>query len=463
MNLESLQELITQGEGPALEFKKSTGELRPAMESLCGMLNLQGEGKVLFGVTPKGEARGQMVADKTLEEIANATRHIEPQADFVTTKVSLGKGLWVVVIEAKKGKARGPFTFDRRPYLRVSNTTQKMAHSEFDERVVDRLHADKPWDTWVSPDWKVSDLDAEEIHQMVEDAIQKKRLSATMSGEKTETILRRLKLVSDDGITRAAAIVFGKEEGPGYPMGSIRLARFRGITKQEFRDNRQFEGNAFALLKHADKFLDDYIPIASKIVEGQMQRIDTPRYPPLALREAIVNALIHRDYSIAGGAVSIAVYDDRLEVWSSGTLPPKMTLAKLKKEHDSEPRNPLIASVFHRRGLIEQWGRGTNEILRFAREADCPEPEFLELGNSFVVRFWPVKIAGEEKAPETLEQKILVILRRSGPLSVSDVLKELGESVPLRSLQRELKQLVIKRKLAVSGKGKATTYRITDK
>jgi len=106
-----------------------------------------------------------------------------------------------------------------------------------------------------APDWKVSDLDTEEIHQMVEDAIQKKRLSPTMSGEKTETILRRLKLVTEEGATRAAAIVFGREEGPGYPMGSIRLARFR--------DNRQFEGNAFALLKHADKFLDDYIPIAS--------------------------------------------------------------------------------------------------------------------------------------------------------------------------------------------------------
>jgi len=100
---------------------------------------------------------------------------------------------------------------------------------------------------------------------MVEDAIQKKRLSATMSGEKTETLLRRLKLVTEDGVTRAAAIVFGKEEGPGYPMGSIRLARFRGITKQEFRDNRQFEANAIALLKHADKFLDDYIPIARAI------------------------------------------------------------------------------------------------------------------------------------------------------------------------------------------------------
>ena len=141
MNHETLKELVAQGEGPTLEFKKSTGELRPAMESFCGMLNHSGTGKVLFGITPKGEIRGQMVADKTLEDIANATRQIEPEADFATTKVPLEGGLCVLVVDAHKGKARGPFTFDKRPYLRVENTTQKMSRTEFDQRLSDRFHA----------------------------------------------------------------------------------------------------------------------------------------------------------------------------------------------------------------------------------------------------------------------------------------------------------------------------------
>ena len=285
-------------------------------------------------------------------------------------------------------------------------------------------------------------------------------------GETVEVVLRRLELVTDRRVMRAAAILFGKEGGPGHPMGEVRLARFRGLTKDEFRDNRQFKGHAFSLLAHAERFLDEHVPIASTFVEGQMRRVDTPLYPPLALREALVNALVHRDYSVDGGAVSVALFDDRLEIWSTGLLPTGLTPADLRGTHESNPRNRLIAGVFHRRGLIERWGRGTNKILAEAERAGCPEPEFEETAGAFVVRFRPVaerRDAGSP-APDVGERgaRVLEILRRAGPLGATAILEELGESITLRSLQRELRRLARAELIEASGQGRSTTYRLAE-
>lgn len=457
-----LRRVIAQGESATLEFKRSTGELREGMEALCGMLNDAGRGRVLFGVTDAGVILGQTVAEKTLREVANASRKIEPAAECRTSWVPIRRGLGVLGVVANP-TAPGPFTFEGRGFLRVGNTTQRMSRAEFDRRVVQRLERQTPWDRWIARDWKVRDLDRDEIHRTVEDAVEAKRLTGAL-GEKPEVILRRLELVTNRGVTRAAAILFGKEGGPGYPMGEIRLARFRGTTKDEFRDNRQFKDHAFALLRHAERFLDEHVPVASRFVEGRMRRVDTPSYPPLAVREALVNALVHRDYSLDGGSVSVALFDDRLEIWSTGTLPEGLTPEKLKGVHDSVPRNRLIADVFYRRGLIERWGRGTNKILAEAERAGCPEPEFEEIAGAFVVRFRSAAVTAGAPATDELPErakKILEILGQLGPLRAPALLEALGEPITLRALQIQLKRLREAGHISALGRGKATTYRLT--
>ncbi|MBI5369257.1 MAG: hypothetical protein HZA54_19630 [Planctomycetes bacterium] len=335
-----------------------------------------------------------------------------------------------------------------------------MSHSEFDRRVVERLESHLPWDRWIAPDWKTRDLDLREIHRTVEDAVEAKRLTGVL-GERIEVVLRRLELVTDRGVTRAAAILFGKEGGPGYPMGEIRLARFRGVTKDEFRDNRQFKDHAFALLGHAERFLDEHVPVASRFVEGRMRRTDTPLYPPLAVREALVNALVHRDYSSDGGAVGVALFDDRLEIWSTGVLPAGLSPEVLRGTHESVPRNRLIAEVFYRRGLIEKWGRGTNKILLDAKRLGCPEPQFEEIAGSFVVRFQPaatVRAVGVATGMGVRAEAILQLVRRLGPTRAAEILRALGEPITLRTLQRELGRLRESGSILARGRGEATTY-----
>jgi ATP-dependent DNA helicase RecG len=459
MKLASLKKLVARGEGPELEFKRSTGELREAMESLCGMLNASGSGRVVFGVTNDGTIVGQQVAEKTNREIADCSRRIEPVAEIRTVTVRAAKDRSAIVVEAA-GRARGPFTFDGRGYLRVNNTTQRMSHAEFDRRVVERLSDQKPWDTWRARDWGVRDLDEDEIHRAVEDAVDARRLTGVL-GEKPPVVLKRLGLLMEGGLTRAAVVLFGRDDGPGHTIGQLRLARFRGSTKDEARDNRQFQGHAFALLRFAETFLDEHVPVASTFTAGRMRRNDRPPYPPRALREALVNALVHRDYSIDGGAVSVAIFDDRLEVWSTGLLPEGITPEKLKGAHESILRNRLIAGAFHRRGLIEQWGHGTNKILSEAARAGCPEPQFEEVTGAFVVRFRPAPAVPPVAPADGISprgERILGILRQTGGLSAMDVLDRLGEDVTVRAIQKELRRLREAGLVRSRGVGKSTAY-----
>lgn len=185
----------------------------------------------------------------------------------------------------------------------------------------------------------------------------------------------------------AAVVLFGKTQPllPHYPQCVLRMARFRGRDTSEFLDNRQELGHAFDLFQRAQRFWRDHLPVAGRIVPQLFERIDDPLYPPAALREALANALCHRDYSIAGGAVSLALFDDRLETSSTGVLPFDLTPADLARPHRSRPWNPLIAQVFYRRGIIEIWGRGT---LKMAELTTLPPGCRCRRSNVRPARWW---------------------------------------------------------------------------
>ena len=197
--------------------------------------------------------------------------------------------------------------------------------------------------------------------------------------------------MKQDTLLRAAVVLFGRSDRllPDFAQCLLRVARFRGTEKGEFLDNRRFNGHAFDLFQRAQRFLLDHMPIAGRFEPGRMERIDEPAYSPLAFREAIANAICHRDYATGGSSIGVAMYDDRLEVSSSGTLHFGFTPQSLFEPHESRPWNPLIASVFYRRGIIESWGQGTIRMAAWTKEAGLPAPEILEIPGAVVVRFKP--------------------------------------------------------------------------
>jgi ATP-dependent DNA helicase RecG len=226
-------------------------------------------------------------------------------------------------------------------------------------------------------------------------------------------LLRGFSLIRDEQLLRAAVVLFGKPVRleSEFPQCLLRVAKFKGTDKTEFLDNRQFCGNVFRLLNRAEQFLRESLPIAGRVIPQLFERADDPLYPSIALREALANAFCHRDYSIGGGSVAVGVYDDRLEISSSGTLHFELTPQKLFEPHESLPWNPLIARLFHRRGIIESWGRGTIKMVELAEKAGLPRPEIEETGGCVIVRFRPSRYVAPQQVKRDLTQRQQAILQ----------------------------------------------------
>ena len=400
------------GESETLECKRTTGERREAVRTLCAMLNHRG-GRVLFGVDPDGRVLGQQVSDRTIEEVAQELRAIDPPAFPSIDRVDVGNRREVLVVSTATGQ-NGPYSYRGQAYRRVGNTSPALSRDEYNRMLLERLHGEHRWENEPASGWSILDLDVAEIVRTMEEAIRRGRADDPGTRDPAD-LLRGLGLMRDGRVLRAAAILFGRTERleADYPQCLLRLAKFRGVDRTEFLDNRQFHGNAFDLLLKAERFLRESLPVAGRIEPGLFERVDDPLYPPLALREALANAFCHRDYAIGGGSVGAAIYDDRLEVTSSGTLHFGLTAAALFAPHESLPWNPLIARVFFRRGMIESWGRGTIKMAELVRQAGMPMPEIEDAGGGVTVRFRPTRYVPPQRIGRDLtkrQQQVLAYL-----------------------------------------------------
>lgn len=430
----------TSGESETLEFKRTTGERREAARTLCAMLNHRG-GRALFGVEADGRVVGQQVSDHTIEEVAHELREIDPPAFPTIDRVPLGNGE-VLVVGVSTGQNR-PYSYRGQAYRRVGNTSQALSRDEYNRMLLERVHGEQRWENEPATGWSVADLDAAEITKTIEEAIRRGRVEDPGTRE-PEEILRGLGLMKDGALLRAALVLFGGADrlAAAFPQCLLRVARFAGTDKTEFRDNRQFRGNAFELLLAAERFLRDHVPIAGRVVSGRLDRVDEPLYPPLAVREALANAFCHRDYAIGGGSVGVALYDDRLEVTSSGTLHFGLTPEMLFGPHESLPWNPLIAGVFYRRGIIESWGRGTLKMAELASSAGLPRPEIEDAGGGVTVRFRPTRYVPPQRVGRDLterQQAIMVVLHDSvGGLGLRQVHSLVGGDATQRQVREDL-------------------------
>ena len=385
-NAKQLAALVKEGEGPALEFKRSTGELKEGMQTLCAFLNGSG-GRVLFGVRPEGTIEGQAVSDQTLRDFAQAADRFEPPAYVSLHRVKLKAGRELILAAVEGGVDMRPFTYEGRPYERVGSTTRRMPQAKYERLLVERGHAKRRWENLPAEGLALKNLDRKEILRTRELAIQQNRISPDTRHDIGE-ILDRLGLRGASALTQAAQVLYGKKFLPDYPQCLLKMGRFRGTEiTGEIVDNRQEHMNAFAMVREGMAFLERTMPLGARFPEGKIFREDRFPVPLDALREILLNAVMHRDYSHYSGYVAIVVFDDRIEIRSYGRLPTGITVDQLSRRHDSKPVNPLIAGSFHRTGAVEVWGRGTNRVIAMCRKHGAPPPRFEERQDFVIVTF----------------------------------------------------------------------------
>ena len=458
MTPEQLTALVASGESETLEFKETTGTRREAAQTVCAFLNQRG-GQVLFGVAPAGAVVGQQVGERTIEELSAELQRIDPPAFPAVERVHLDTGQEVIVVTATSGTSR-PYAYRGAAYRRVGNTTMAMSADEYNRMLFERMHSEQRWENQPADGWSIDNLDVAEVRGTVAEAVRRGRIAEPPSGEPAD-LLRGLGLLREGVLLRAAPVLFGRAEllEAEMPQCLLRVARFRGLDRMEFLDNRQFNGNAFTLLASAERFLRDTLPIAGRFEQDRFARVDEPLYPVLATREALANALCHRDYSIGGGSVGVAIYDDRLEVTSSGSLHFGLTPEQLFAPHESRPWNPLIARTFYRRGVIEEWGSGTLKMAELTSSAGLPLPEIEDADGAVTVRFChgqpvpPQTSAGT--SPADRRDLILALLDQAEDgLTLREIRSQLGSSVSERQVRRALEELRKEGLVAPPGRGR---------
>ena len=176
-----------------------------------------------------------------------------------------------------------------------------------------------------------------------------------------QDLLRKAKYVAEGFPTYGALLLFGNDPQSDVVQSVVKCARFKGIEPVDFLDERTLYGDLFSLVEDATEFVLRHIEKGIEFT-GRPQRTEKWQYPPQALREALINAVCHRDYQDTG-SVQLRIFDDRLEVWNPGALPAPLTVEDLKRPHDSLPRNPRVADAFFQAGFIEAWGSGTLRMI----------------------------------------------------------------------------------------------------
>lgn len=272
----------------------------------------------------------------------------------------------------------------------------------------------------------------------------------------------RLKLTRNGKPTNTAILLFGKPQD-FFLQCEVKCIRFKGTdVSDKMLDLKSMDGNIIDQVMEAEKFIFDHIAMSAWIESGKIERQEKWEYPPKAIREAIANAIAHRDYWSPSKS-QVRIFDDRIEFWNPGKLPEGWTVETLKQKHDSIPPNPLIARQFFWLRYIEEVGTGTNKIIQWCKEWGLPEADFEYTGTSLVVTLRKSKLTEEHLKTLDLNErqnKAIEHLREHKAITNREyrMINNIGKVIAVK----ELNQMVGKNILKIIGKGRASRYELND-
>ena len=455
-----LSDWIAAPESEGVERKEAWSD--ECLKALAALANTRG-GILLVGVADDGRVVGWKGDGKEQERIVSQIVSML-RAHPASIQPQSHTGQTVLVIEM--ARAAAPVALRGRYYRRVGNSTRDVPEESLQRFLLDRTG--QSWEALPS-DAGLDELDEKTIANFV--ALAKPRLPALAEAEDTERILQNLNLLAANGRLRnAAVLLFGGQNAVSRLnlSAEIHMGRFKDYTT--ILDNKLFRGNLFQQLDAAMYQFRQYLQARFEFHKqmGDLtglqaaQRIEIWDFPLDALREAVANALMHREYAVQS-SVTIRVFDDRVEIGSPGGLPEGISLPELYQEnHRSVRRNPLLADAFYFASVIERWGSGTTRMAQLCRAQRVPEPEFAATPYDFTVTF-----SKDPYTPERLRQmglsdrqaQAIQYVREHSSVSNAEY-RELT-AVSARTAATELTDLVAREIFTPSGgRGRAARYRL---
>lgn len=367
--MEDLREIL---ETKDVEFKEKFGE--NMLKTLCAFANTNG-GKVILGVDDKGVIKGFKIDNKVLRDITEkivSALGIHPDIEI---KEKDGKP--VVIISVKKSNI--PVSFRGKYYERVGNTTREMNTQRLKEFFIKGTN----WDGIINENADFNEIDEETVRLFIRMARAKRRLLIFEEDVEIGVLFEHLKLAINGKLTNAALMLFGKDPQKYFINAVLRIVRLK--NESTIVGDRFIAGNLFNQVIQGEEAIKNFLNVKYEIKGFQREEIWD--YPLPAIREGLINALIHRDYFKWNVQTQVKIYDDYIWFYNIGGLPEGITIEQLTKPHPSVPRNPLIVHIFYLAGFIEEVGSGIGRMIEEMKKANLPEPEFKEEMGGFSVYF----------------------------------------------------------------------------
>ncbi len=348
-----------------------------------------------------------------------------------------------------------PVSLRGRYYYRSGSIKIELTGNALNEFLLKK--AGKTWDDVIEERATLKDIDEKSLKKYLITAEKSGRLPDT-TGLTIKEILDKLRLLENGKLKRAAIILFGKDPNKFYPNVIVKIGRF-GSDDTDLRFQEVEEGNIVELLQSVPEQLNHKFFTKQIDFEGLL-RIEKGEYPVAALREMLLNAMVHRSYM--GSMIQLRVYDNKLSIWNYGTLPEDIKLVDLKKHHISHPRNPLIADACFKAGYIDAWGRGTLKIINTCKEAGLPEPEITELNGGLLVTLFKDKHSYEQLKKLGLNErqiKAVEYVKEKGKITNKEYQKvnEVGKTTSTQELMELVGQGIFN---APTTKGRGANYTI---
>lgn len=410
---------------------------------ICGFANAIG-GKLIIGINDKGIVTGIPNAKKLLEDIPNKVRDILGIIIDVNLKFEEDKNYLEIVVESYPY----PVSYKGQYHYRSGSTKQELKGAALDKFLLNKQG--KRWDSVPIPNIKIEELNNEAFNLFRFKAKKSGRLDESVINDSNEAIIENLQLKEANYLKRAGILLFHKNPDCFISGAYIKVGFFRTDSELLYQD--EVLGNLF---EQADKTLDLILTkyLRAYITYEGITRVEKYPFPKNALREALLNAIVHKDYS-SNIPIQISVYENRIIFWNSGQLPENWTVKQLLQKHPSNPYNPLLANAFFRAGYIESWGRGIEKINDECKQVSISPPSYNYDYSGIMLEF---KRKG--KSTKKSSEKVLDLLKANNKLTAKEISEKLNLSQ--RMVEKQITKLKKENRIERIGSRKTGHWNIT--